>query len=259
VAAICTAIDLEHPVTLPEARVHEVLAQGVFDVEHGLVAWGSNYTFLVTLTLESTSMLAIYKPRLGEQPLWDFAQGTLNQREVAAWMVAQALNWRLVPPTVLREGPRGIGSLQVFIDHNPEEHYFRLPEALDEDAIITQLQRMALFDILANNADRKGGHCLFDPDGHLWGIDHGLTFHTDYKLRTVIWDFAGQPIPAAMQGDIAGMLARLHDEADPLRTHLAAYLTAAEIAALEARARRLEARGVFTRPGRGMNVPWPRV
>ncbi len=152
--------------------------------------WSSNATFLVDLSLGNDEVLAIYKPQRGERPLWDFPRGTLCRREVAAYEISRALGWNIVPETVLRDGPAGIGMVQQFVDHDPEEHYFTLLADHQDD-----FRRMALFDIVINNTDRKGGHCLrATADGRIFGIDHGVAFHSMWKLRTVIWDFAGETI-----------------------------------------------------------------
>ena len=136
-------------------------------------------------------MLAIYKPQQGERPLWDFPRGTLCHREVAAFEVSEALGWAIVPDTVLRDGPAGIGMMQRFVEHDPEEHYFTLLEEHGDE-----FRRMAAFDVVINNTDRKGGHCLpRDRTARIFGIDHGVSFHAQWKLRTVIWDFGGEPIP----------------------------------------------------------------
>ena len=162
----------------------------------GLMPWGSNYTFLMQITNPQTKdlpeddredLLAVYKPRRGESPLWDFPNGTLCLREYAAGLVADALGWRIVPPTVLRDGENGFGSVQLFIENDPDQHYFTFK---DDPDCRDQLQRICVFDLITNNADRKSGHCLRDMSGHVWAIDHGICFNADYKLRTVIWDFA---------------------------------------------------------------------
>src|SRR5438105_9956292 len=169
-------------------------------LEHGtfqgieLIPWGSNYTFAALLTGEDDSRCyAVYKPRRGEVPLRDFPSGTLYKREVAAYVFARHLGWDMIPPTIIREeGPHGIGSLQLYVEPRAgaSAQYERLRETHRCD-----LQRMAVFDLIVNNADRKGGHCLLDVRGHVWGIDHGLTFHHVPKLRTVIWDFCDEPFP----------------------------------------------------------------
>ena len=153
---------------------------------------GSNYTFLAQLELGGQKGLAIYKPRDGESPLWDFPTGTLYKREYAAYLLSQVLGWNFIPYTVIRDGPYGIGSVQQFVEHDPKQNYYTLPG--DNAA---QLQMIACFDLVANSTDRKANHLLVDGDGKLWGIDNGLTFHSDMKIRTVIWDFCGDRIPKA--------------------------------------------------------------
>ena len=148
---------------------------------------------------------AIYKPHQGERPLWDFPDG-LYRREAGAYELARALGWEVVPETVVRDGPLGIGSVQRFVDADFSEHYFTL---LDDPAHHPQLLRMAVFDLVANSTDRKGGHVLVDAAGHLWGIDNGLCLHHEPKLRTVIWDFAGDPLPADLAEDLDRFLARV--------------------------------------------------
>ena len=160
--------------------------------------WSSNATFLVNLADGDDEMLAIYKPQRGERPLWDFPRGTLCHREVAAFEVSEALGWDIVPDTVLRDGPAGIGMMQRFVEHDPEEHYFTL---LEEHA--DAFRRMAAFDVVINNTDRKGGHCLRAlDDGRIFGIDHGVSFHAQWKLRTVIWEFGGESIPPDVCSDL---------------------------------------------------------
>ena len=154
--------------------------------------WSSNATFLAKLEHDGVESLAIYKPRKGERPLWDFPRGTLCDREVAAHLVSEALGWDIVPLTILRDGPAGVGMVQRFVDHDPEEHFFTLRERFGD-----MFRRFALFDVVINNADRKSGHCLRDRHDHVWGIDHGVSFHAAVKLRTVIWDYEGEPIGPA--------------------------------------------------------------
>src|SRR5581483_3981492 len=166
-----------------------------------LIPWGSNYTFAALLVGDDDSRCyGVYKPRRGEVPLRDFPNGTLYKREVAAYRLSRHLGWDLVPPTVAREeGPHGVGSLQLYVEPRAGAggQYERLRETHRCD-----LQRMAVFDLLVNNADRKGGHCLLDVRDHVWGIDHGLTFHYVPKLRTVIWDYCGERIPAELVADM---------------------------------------------------------
>jgi uncharacterized repeat protein (TIGR03843 family) len=234
----------------------------------GLMPWGSNYTFLVQLTesrakgkssqpdSDTQEVLAVYKPRRGEAPLWDFPTGTLCLREFAAYLVSDALGWQLVPPTVLRNGPHGFGSVQLFIDNDPNQHFFTFRE---EEAACIQLQRMALFDLITNNADRKSGHCLRDKQGHVWAIDHGITFNSDYKLRTVIWDYAGQPIQPQMLADMKQLRADI-DANRPLGKALRKLLDDDEIRAFTKRLDGLIKLGAFPSPNRyERSTPWPPV
>ncbi len=236
-------------------RALEILEQGQIETEHGLMRYSSNYTFLVTVKLADVALMAIYKPQRGERPLWDFPDGTLCYRERAAFLTSQALGWDLVPPTALRDGPRGLGSLQFFVDHDPQMNYFTFDAVL-----IPQLRVMALFDYVVNNADRKGGHCLLDAQGHLWGIDHGITFHALPKLRTVIWDFAGQPIPDRLLADLDTLCGKLTDPQHPYQRQLTDLLSRAEIDAFQARIRKALRARIFPEPGHsGPNYPWPPV
>ena len=253
--------DEQHPQVLSTrqftpARAMEILRAGDFRQQHGALAWGSNYCFLLTVGNGKDELLAIYKPQRGERELWDFPRGTLCYREVAAYETAAAMGWSLVPPTALRDGPHGIGSLQCFIHHDPEQHYFTFKG--EEEHVLPQLKRMALFDCLVNNADRKGGHCLLDAQGQLWGIDHGVCFHNQPKLRTVIWDFAGDALPTALCADVAQLIEGLAEESE-LRQQLADLLSETEINALGARAQSLLTSGHYPQPGLGNNYPWPPV
>ena len=194
-------------------------------------------------------MLAIYKPRHGERPLWDFHEGTLCQREVAACVLSDLLGWSLIPDTVLRDGPAGIGSVARFYDHNPEEHYFEIFESREPI-----FKKFAAFDVLANNTDRKGGHVLLATDGHVWGIDHGVCFHEDPKLRTVIWEFGGEPVPHELRTDIERIIG------DLATSELAELLTENELAAIERRAQRLLSTGRYPMTvGDYRDHPWPLV
>lgn len=176
--------------TVDFRAAEELLSTAEFE-ELQPVWHSSNYVYLASLRGPAGETLAaIYKPQRGERPLWDFPEGTLHLREVAAYRLSLVLGWPFIPPTVLRDGPGGEGSLQLFVEHDPNRHFF---EQREEPALVPQLQRIALFDYVANNADRKGGHCLLDADGRIWAIDHGLCFHAQYKLRSVIWDWAGEP------------------------------------------------------------------
>src|SRR5688572_29148971 len=192
-------------------RVMELLSSG--DVElAGLMPDSSNYTFLVRVSDGELDGLGIYKPRRGERPLWDFPRGTLCQREAAAYLVSTALGWNLVPPTVLRDAePPGVGSIQLFIDVAPDMHYFSFRGNFD-----VAFQRVAAFDVVVNNADRKGGHILLGNDHRIWANDHGIAFHAEPKLRTVIWEYAGKPISPALIQDIAAFVSRLETPGDAL-------------------------------------------
>jgi uncharacterized repeat protein (TIGR03843 family) len=247
-------VDQVEATTLTAEAVLHLLSEGDVEVE-GLIPWSSNATFLVTVRSGELSTLAVYKPQQGERPLWDFEHGSLGQREVAAYRLCQALGWRFVPPTVLRTGPYGLGSVQLFIHARDDAHFFTIE---DDPAFRAALKRLAAFDVVANNADRKSGHCLVDAQGRLWAIDNALTFHEEPKLRTVNWSFAGAPLPAAIRRD----LARLEDDlvaGAPLACALADLLAPAELDALHRRARRLRRANRFPQPGSGRAVPWPLV
>jgi hypothetical protein len=224
----------------------EHLAEGELEVL-GRMPWSSNGTFLGCVSGDDVQMVVVYKPRRGERPLWDFPAGTLCAREVASFVLSEALGWSIVPETVLRDGPLGVGSVQRFVEHDPEEHYFTLLESH-----LDIFRRFAVFDVLANNADRKAGHCLrAQADGHVWGIDHGLTFHPADKLRTVIWDFAGEPLDA---GTLDAVTRVARDADGVLGEQLAPLLSPPELDALVSRAGRLP------EPDPGYHsVPWPLV
>jgi uncharacterized repeat protein (TIGR03843 family) len=225
----------------------DLLRRGEVTVK-GQMPWSSNATFLAELTLDGTVGHAVYKPGRGERPLWDFPPA-LYRREVAAYLLSEALGWGLVPLTIEREGPFGDGSLQSFVPADFEQHYFTLKE---HAAHHERLKQICVFDLLANNADRKGGHCLVCDEG-IFAIDNGLTFHVQPKLRTVIWDFGGEPIAAPLLDDVRRVI-----EAD-LPDALAALLTRDERAALVARGRELLDEGVFPVDSSGMRYPWPLV
>jgi len=201
---------------------------------------GSNYTFLVNVKHNGQELQAVYKPSKGEQPLWDFPDNTLAHREVAAYLVSQALGWDFVPFTILREdGPYGPGSIQQYIEYDPNYHYFNFS---DEDK--ARLEPVMLFDLLCNNADRKGSHVIIEEETNkLWLIDHGLCFHKEEKLRTVIWDYAGQPIPDNLLKDLSHL-----PSAQSLLTDLQLHLSPREISALLTRAKILVSSGVFPYP-----------
>ena len=216
----------------------------------GRIMSGSNATFLAELSCGDDSAWAVYKPVAGERPLADFDAG-LHRRERAAYLLSEALGWGIVPPTVVRaDAPLGVGSLQWFIEGDLGEHYFTLYE--DSPETHGALARIALFDYVANNTDRKSGHVLRGADGHIWGIDHGLCFSAAFKLRTVIWDFAGEPIPEALLDDISPL-------ATTVPADLAELLNDAEVAALQRRVQRMLQEGVLPVDRTGMRYPWPLV
>ena len=240
------------PLELTPQQLTDVLARGAVEVV-GRMRYASNGTFLVEVSADGVGVNAVYKPRRGERPLWDFPDGTLCQREVASYEVSHALGWDIVPVTVMREdGPLGPGALQRFVDHDPEEHYFTLLEQHPD-----RFRQFAIFDVLANNTDRKGGHCLRDQvNDVIIGIDHGLTFHPAWKLRTVIWDFAGEPLPPALADDVCRVAADA--ESGPLGERLSALLSGNELTAFEARAADLMREGRLPEPDSGYHsVPWP--
>ena len=238
---------------LPLEVILETLSTGEIGVS-GQFVWGSNHTFLVDIRSTSAQLQAVYKPAEGEQPLWDFPAKSLARREVAAYVVSEALGWVLVPPTVLRpDGPGGGGSLQLYLSTDPERHYFTFGLADKQ-----RLRPAALLDVLINNADRKAGHVIMSPDGHIWLIDHGVCFHEDYKLRTVIWDFAGEPIPPALLASIEQLRSELGENAR-FQNLLAPLLSPAEIQALRDRSDLLLAERQFPQPGPGRPFPWPLV
>lgn len=219
----------------------------------GLMPNASNYTFLARCTDADASVLAIYKPQRGEIPLWDFPDGTLHRREVAAYEVARALGWPSVPPTVLRQGPEGVGSAQLFVRFDPDHHYFTL-DSTHTDAF----RRVALFDVVVNNADRKGGHCLLGEDGLVHVIDHGVCFSTEPKLRTVIWDFVGEPIDDTLRDDLVRLRSDLATGA--LRAVLIPLLAPDEIDETRRRLDALLDLGSFPTPAPGERpYPWPPI
>jgi uncharacterized repeat protein (TIGR03843 family) len=235
-----------------------ILTEGSLSLK-GEFMWGSNYTFLLQVEHPLESVQVVYKPTRGVRPLWDFSSPSLARREVAAYQVSQALGWQLVPPTVYRkDGPYGAGSVQLYIEHDPEYHYFNFNN-VDKQ----RLRPTSLFDLLINNADRKGSHILIDPERRIWLIDHGICFHTESKLRTVVWDFAGEPIPNDLCADLTAFHQQLTTNpngASELAAGLAKHLTASEIAALARRAERLVKSGRYPNPDLDRRpYPWPPV
>ncbi|MGW2280010.1 SCO1664 family protein [Streptomyces sp. NPDC001770] len=247
----------------------------------GRVPGASNAVLRCTVAHEGVELPCVYKPVAGEQPLWDFPDGTLAQREVAAWEVSEATGWGLVPPTVLREGPYGEGMCQLWIDAEPDAGPMLAlvegeePEdgwkavgladvgegrtALLVHADDARLRRLAVLDAVINNSDRKGGHLLPAPGGLLYGIDHGVTFHSDDKLRTLLWGWAGEPLTA----DAVEVLDRLADELvpeAPLAGRLSGLITPVELDAVRERVAGLRATGLHPVPsGQWPAIPWPPV
>ena len=234
-------------------KIFTALQKGEFELQ-GRFIFGSNYTFLVNLTYVEEQLVCVYKPEKGERPLWDFPEGTLGKRETAACLVSEGLGWNFVPPTVYRQdGPYGPGSLQLFINHDPQYTYFDFSE---EDR--QRLQRAAVFDIFINNADRKGSHIIKDGQGLLWLIDHGICFHEQEKLRTVVWDFSGQEITEDILEEMKGYLQKL--ETGSAAAELLAFLTEQEILALVNRGRWIINSGIFPEPDENRrSFPWPPV
>lgn len=229
--------------------VLDVLREGSVELVARIVP-SSNSAILASVSSEEGTVAAVYKPEAGERPLWDFESG-LYRREVAAYLLSEWLGWGLVPPTVVRDdAPAGVGSLQLYIEADPAEHYFTLYDRAPET--LSALRAMAVFDLLANNADRKSGHVLRGTDGRVQGIDHGLCFAADDKLRTVIWDFAGEPIGQELLDDLAPLATAVPPTLDAL-------LDPNELAALQARARRVLDTGRFPVDRTGRRVPWPLV
>jgi uncharacterized repeat protein (TIGR03843 family) len=226
-----------------------LLAEGRIEIL-GRILRSSNATFLVQVSCGDDSAWAVYKPEAGERPLSDFEPG-LYRRERAAYLLSEYLGWGIVPPTVIREdSPLGIGSLQWFVENDLREHYFTLyAESAETHDFLAQI---ALFDCIANNTDRKSGHVLRGHDGRVWGIDHGLCFGADFKLRTVIWDFAGEPIARALLDDIGPL-------AQTVPPGVAELLDGAEVTALQLRVKRLLRERVLPVDYSGMRYPWPLV
>ncbi|MCU0259866.1 MAG: SCO1664 family protein [Ilumatobacteraceae bacterium] len=237
---------------------HELTPPGIDDAEaflhaahievEGRMPWSSNATFLVHATVDHVTHPAIYKPVRGERPLWDFEPG-LHRRERAAFVVSEHLGIGIVPPTVIREGPYGEGSVQWFVDADHREHYFTIHEQRPD--LHHQLRDIAVFDVVANNTDRKSGHVLL-ADDRVFGIDHGLCFAAPFKLRTVIWEFAGEPLPDELA-------ARVRALAVDLPTELCGLLAPDEIDALRYRATTLATEGVLPSDDTGHRYPWPLI
>lgn len=241
------------PGEIVQNQVLAPLQNGEMTLE-GQFTYGSNYTFLANITLDGFTSQVVYKPAKGERPLWDFPARSLSKREAAAYIVSESLGWGLVPPTVYRKkAPLGPGSVQLFIEHDPDLHYFTF-----EDKDKQKLRPTVVFDLLINNADRKGGHLLCDNQGHIWSIDHGICFHVENKLRTVLWDFSGEEIPGNLLNDISNFVGILETKGDGFES-LKPYLRISEINALARRGRMILDNPVFPFPGKNMYYPWPPV
>jgi uncharacterized repeat protein (TIGR03843 family) len=236
------------------SAILQALKHGAIEVK-GRFMWGSNYTFLVEVDHGVRQLKAVYKPSRGERPLWDFPSASLAHREAAAYIVSQALGWGMVPETVYRrDAPVGPGSLQRYIEHDAEMHYFNLDASIHE-----RLRPVVLFDLLVNNADRKGGHIIMDDEKQIWLIDHGLCFHIEDKLRTVIWDFVDEPIPPSLKEDLHLLQTQLEPGCD-LYNALAEHLSRGELRALYRRAGRLAEFDAFPNPSDDRRpYPWPPV
>ncbi|MFI6582514.1 SCO1664 family protein [Embleya sp. NPDC050493] len=269
---------------LDAAAVPKLLRRGALTVQARLED-ASNATLYCMATLDGISLPCVWKPVAGERPLWDFPDGTLAGREVAAYEVSEALGWNIVPTTVFREGPYGAGMCQLWIDHKPAddepEPVAILPavdpgpawkpiarvvvpdeQGKEQPALLVHaaadaLHRIAVFDAVINNADRKGGHLLPGPDGHVYGIDHGICFHVEDKLRTLLWGWAGEPLPDTAREALTSLAA---DLAGPLGVRLAELITPDEVAATRERVRVLLAENRLPQPdGRRHVIPWPPI
>jgi hypothetical protein len=236
---------------LDHGAAHQLLTDGALEVVGRLVE-ASNTTLYCRISTASAEATCVYKPEAGERPLWDFPDGTLARRELAAYLVSELTGWAIVPPTVYRDGPYGPGMVQLWIDIDDQVDLIELLSSDDP-----RLRRMAVFDAVINNADRKGGHLLPTPDGHLYGVDHGVCFAADDKLRTLLWRWAGQPLPLEAVAVLVRLRSQLSQE---LGAELAALLMADEITALDQRIARLLGSGRYPMPNPDWPaIPWPPV
>ena len=234
-----------------EGDLEALLERGDLEVV-GLLPRASNYTFLGRVRAGDRSVPVVYKPRAGETPLWDFPDGSLCNREVAAFVLSDALGWPHVPPTVLRDGPQGVGSVQRYVEGDPRHHYLTLREGR-----LDAFRPVAAFDVVTGNGDRKSGHCLLARDGRVWVVDHGLCFNVEPFLRTVIWDFAVRPVPRDLLDDLGRVAGELRR--GPLRRRMLDLLAEDEVDATAGRADALRSAGVFPSPGPGRSIPWPAI
>lgn len=240
---------LEQLPQLTSRQTQQIISEGIVDGGR-LAPWGSNYTYIVNLQLGDLRHPAVYKPRDGEAPLYDFPSGTLYLREYAAYLLSNWLGWSLVPATVIRDGPYGVGSMQIFVPADGEPHIYALTREELPD-----LQRMVLFDLIANNADRKPAHCFRRPGGGVCAIDHGLTFNAVPKLRTVIWDFCGQQIPQWLLEELEAP--RCNDsKVSTLNAQLRTLLSSREIKQFWGRYDRLLALKAFPDLDPYRNIPY---
>ncbi len=244
---------VEHTIAATPEEAASLLERGEI-LAHERLPAGSNYTFAVLMSADGQGQfLAIYKPQRGERPLWDFPRGTLHLREHAAYVTSRHLGWPNIPVTVIREGPFGPGSVQLYVPTAGQPDFFDFQQERRRE-----LMEIALFDLLVNNADRKGGHCLLGADGRVWSIDHGLTFHVSPKLRTVLWDYCGEAIPQRLLEDLESQ----RDDPsrrEKLRGVLEADLDPAEIDAFFQRVERLLRTRRFPKLDPNRNIPWPLV
>ena len=231
----------------------DILESGVV-LAGQLVPWSSNGTFFVHLDAgHGKHLRAIYKPQRGERPLHDFPSGTLYKREYAAYLVSRSLGWPRIPHTVVRDGPYGVGSMQLYIESDPNITYFDLVKDRSGDML-----PLAVFDLLTNNADRKGGHCILGSNGKVWSIDHGLTFHNVFKLRTVMLEFWGAEVPGPMVDDLAALRDRLGSQGN-LAKELRSLVSDIEYDALVDRIEAILREPAIPELHPGLNVPWPLV
>lgn len=268
----------EPAAALAESDALDLLTHGRIEIEGRLVD-ASNTTLRAEITLHGLTRRCVYKPVRGERPLWDFPDGTLAGREVSAYLVSQATGWDLVPPTILRDGPLGAGALQLWIDEPAEAEsmigfvpaydvppgWFPVANARDEDgdayalahADDPRLARLAVFDAVINNADRKGGHVLYPATGAVHGVDHGISFHTENKLRTVLWGWTGRPLPAEACEILPRLAVALESKLGEI---LEGHLTLSEVQHIRLRVKRLLRAGRFPKPPQDWPaIPWPPV
>lgn len=244
------------PIGFPFADLESALREWPTIELLGLLPGSSNHTLLARVDGgDGDAMLAVYKPARGERPLWDFPAGSLYRREVAAYRVARRLGWPAIPPTVVREeAPLGEGALQWFVEADTDQHYLNFQECPEEVSM-----QVAVFDLLVNNADRKAGHFLLDEEGTVWLIDHGLTFHVEPKIRTVVWDFAERAMPDQLRSDLRSLLDDLASSGT-IRSQLTALLSGSEVRALTARVRAMLAPSWrFPGPSSAWSIPWPPI